>query len=79
MERGVWRSKKAELRARYRHEKYFVQMDGSPHVWFGEQESCLIVMIDDATSKILAAQFWPTKTTMGCLSVLKANCGNQNR
>lgn len=60
-----------KLRPRYGQEGYFVQMDGSPHVWFGEEKSCLIIMIDDATSKILAAEFWPTETTMGCLSVLK--------
>lgn len=60
-----------KLRMRYKQEGYFVQMDGSPHVWFGEKESCLIIMIDDATSNILACQFWPTETTMGCLSVLK--------
>jgi len=60
-----------KLRERYKQEGYFIQMDGSPHVWFGDQECCLISMIDDATSKILSAQFWPSETTMGCLSVLK--------
>lgn len=60
-----------KLRERYKQEGYFIQMDGSPHNWFGEQESCLISMIDDATSKILAAQFWPSETTIGCLSVLR--------
>jgi L-rhamnose mutarotase len=28
-------------------------------------------MIDDATGKILAGQFWPSESTLGCLSVLK--------
>ena len=61
-----------KLRERYKQEGYFIQMDGSPHVWFGEQESCLINMIDDATNKLLAAEFWPSETTMACLSVLKS-------
>jgi len=60
-----------KLRRRYPQEGYFIQMDGSEHVWFGEQESSLIHMIDDATGKILAGQFWPSESTLGCLSVLK--------
>ena len=26
-----------------------LQMDGSPHHWFGDKKSCLIAIIDDAT------------------------------
>ena len=65
-----------KLRVRYKQEGFLVQMGGSPHIWFADQESCLIIMIDDATIKIVAAQFWPTETTMGCLSVLKECVSN---
>lgn len=39
-----------------------LQMDGSPHQWFGEHRSCLIAIIDDATSDI-HAEFFPSETT----------------
>jgi len=65
------RRKLRKLRERYSQEGYFMMMDGSPHAWFGNEKSCLISIIDDATSDIPAAEFWPTETTAGCLSVLK--------
>lgn len=33
------------------------QFDGSYHVWFGEEESCLLLSVDDATGKITHAMF----------------------
>lgn len=33
------------------------QFDGSYHVWFGEEESCLLLSVDDATGKITHAKF----------------------
>jgi len=65
------RKKGRALRERYAKEGYFVMMDGSPHLWFGEENSCLISTIDDATSDIPVAEFWPVESTLGCLSVLK--------
>lgn len=56
-------------RERYEKEGLFVQIDGSPHVWFGQEESCLIAIIDDATSKILGARFSPTETTLDTMKV----------
>lgn len=47
-----------------------LQMDGSSHRWFGDKKSCLIAIIDDATSK-LYAEFFPSETTQGCLKVLR--------
>lgn len=35
-----------------------IQFDGSDHIWFGEQRSDLIAAIDDATGKIVAAEFF---------------------
>lgn len=48
-----------------------VQMDGSPHRWFGNKKSCLIAAIDDATSELFA-EFFPSETTAGCLKVLRS-------
>jgi len=44
-----------------------VQIDGSPHDWFeGRAEKCcLLVLIDDATSRVLHLRFEPTETTAG--------------
>jgi hypothetical protein len=47
-----------------------LQMDGSPHRWFGGKKSCLIAIIDDATSEI-HAEFFKSETTLGCLKVLR--------
>jgi hypothetical protein len=47
-----------------------LQMDGSPHRWFGGIKSCLIAIIDDATSEI-HAEFFESETTLGCLKVLR--------
>lgn len=33
------------------------QFDGSYHVWFGNEESCLLLSVDDATGKITYAKF----------------------
>jgi transposase len=49
-----------------------VQLDGSPHDWLegrGPQLTAL-GMQDDATGKILAAQFFPSETTFGYLCLL---------
>ena len=47
-----------------------MQMDGSPHRWFGDKKHCLIAMIDDATSEV-HAEFFPSETTAGCLKVMR--------
>lgn len=47
-----------------------LQMDGSTHCWFGDNKSCLIAIIDDATSEI-HAEFFESETTQGCLKVMR--------
>lgn len=47
-----------------------LQMDGSTHRWFGDKKSCLIALIDDATSEV-HAEFFDAETTLGCLKVLR--------
>jgi len=72
----VKRSKRRRSRVRKYRERMplsglMLQMDGSPHRWFGDEKSCLIAIIDDATSDI-HAQFFPSETTEGCMKVMRA-------
>jgi len=50
-----------------------VQLDGSPHDWLEGRGSrfTALGMQDDATGKILAAQFFPSETTFGYLYLLR--------
>jgi len=71
----VKRAKRRRTQARKRRERMaspglLMQMDGSPHRWFGDKKSCLIAMIDDATSEV-HAEFFKSETTLGCLKVLR--------
>lgn len=71
----VKRAKRRRSQIRKRRERMeapglFLQMDGSPHRWFGNKKSCLIAIIDDATSEI-HAEFFESETTLGCLKVLR--------
>lgn len=49
-----------------------VQWDGSPHRWFGDSHSpcCLLIAVDDADGKLLAAIFLPEETSEGYLRLL---------
>jgi len=71
----VKRAKRRRSQARKRRERMefpglLLQMDGSTHRWFGDTQSCLIAIIDDATSEI-HAQFFESETTPACLKVLR--------
>lgn len=71
----VKRAKRRRGVARKRRERMsapglMMQMDGSPHRWFGNKKHCLIAMIDDATSEV-HAEFFPSETTAGCLKVMR--------
>ena len=50
-----------------------IQIDGSPHQWFGSENPacCLLVFVDDATGKITAAKFAPSETSAGYLELIK--------
>ncbi len=65
------RSRVRKYRERMESPGLMLQMDGSPHRWFGDEKSCLIAIIDDATSDIYA-QFFPSETTEGCMKVMRA-------
>lgn len=66
------RASRARLyRERMANEGLMLQMDGSHHRWFGGKESCLIAVIDDATSHIPAAGFFDGETTWACFEILR--------
>jgi len=61
MSEGLWRRRRKRYQHRSRRERRghfgeLVQMDGSPHHWFGVEhpESCLMNMVDDATGSTLS-------------------------
>lgn len=52
-----------------------LHLDGSPHRWLAlepAQRSCLITVADDATSRLLYAQLWPTETARAVMTALRA-------
>jgi transposase len=64
------RPKARKRRSRMESEGLMLQMDGSTHQWFGNEKTCLIAIIDDATNDIYAG-FYNAETTLGCLKILK--------
>ncbi|WP_115707673.1 ISNCY family transposase [Legionella sainthelensi] len=64
------RSQIRKKRERMESSGLLLQMDGSTHQWFGDKKSCLIAIIDDATSEI-HAEFFKSETTQGCLKVMR--------
>ncbi len=51
-----------------------IQIDGSHHDWFEGRgaKCCLLVFIDDATSKLMSLRFEPGETTFGYFRCLKS-------
>ena len=62
-----------QRRLRSAREGELVQLDGSPHDWLEGRGPRLTAlgMQDDATGKILAAQFFPSESATGFLSLLR--------
>jgi hypothetical protein len=81
IEAGLWkgRSRKAARihQSRERRPRFgeLVQIDGSHHDWFEGRASkcCLLVFVDDATSKIVAMRLEPSETTMGYLRCMESH------
>jgi hypothetical protein len=73
VDEGVWiphRRRKAVIHQQRERRPCFgelVQIDGSPHDWFEGRadKCCLLVFIDDATSRLLHLRFEPRETTAG--------------
>jgi len=79
IEEGIWREKKKKGRRihprRTRRSKVgeLIQIDGSYHAWFEErgEKCCLLVFIDDATSRIMYAKFCQWESTLEYMAGVK--------
>ena len=79
IEHGLWKGRRRRslsthpLRARRSSFGELVQIDGSPHDWFeGRRDKCcLLVFIDDATSRLLALHFEENESTQGYFETCK--------
>lgn len=58
-------------RNRLPREGMMIQFDGSDHVWFGDFRCDLIGGIDDATGKVLAAEFFHGETSAHSMKVIR--------
>jgi len=72
----LWEPKKKRInkhvwRERKHHVGELLQLDGSKHLWFNNEYSTLIAVIDDATGRILA-QFAPEETIESVSELTKA-------
>ena len=80
IEGGFWKGrtrKQARIhQSRHRRPRFgeLIQLDGSPHDWFEGRapKCCLLVLIDDATSKIVEMRFELSETTQGYFRCLLA-------
>jgi predicted DNA-binding protein (UPF0251 family) len=75
------RAKPHPMRERRPRFGELIQIDGSPHDWFeGRAPACtLIIFIDDATNKVLAAVFVPVEATEAYMETLRRYIGKHGR
>jgi transposase len=84
---GLWnperkqRKRVYQLRERRSREGELVQIDGSPHDWFeGRAPKCTLLMcVDDATGKILAALFAPSEALWPYYALMRQYVLNHGR
>jgi transposase len=87
IEEGIWRSKKAKRNKAHPRRKprsrkgELIQLDGSYEYWFEDRGSrcCLLVMIDDATSEIMAMRFVEHETTQNYFEIMREYINRYNR
>lgn len=60
-----------KLRRRRSRFGELIQIDGCTHNWFGNENSCLIAFIDDATGIITSAIFYETERSEGYLRCIE--------
>lgn len=79
IEKGIWKCKRSKQKRSYQRRQRressgeLIQIDGSPHDWFEGRcaKCCLIMFVDDATSKVTGARFVPVENAEAYKSVLK--------
>lgn len=61
-------------RPRKQQEGMMMLWDGSPHRWFGSDQSpcCLMAAMDDATSRLLAGRFLDQESSLGYMLLLRS-------
>ena len=87
IEEAIWKGKIRKSsplhQSRQRRSRFgeLVQIDGSHHDWFeGRREKCcLLVFVDDATSKILAMVFEESETTAGYMGGIESHLSQYGR
>lgn len=87
IEEALWKGKVRKSsplhQSRQRRSRFgeLVQIDGSHHDWFEGRRAkcCLLVFVDDATSKILAMLFEESETTAGYMSGIDAHLSQWGR
>lgn len=87
IDQGLWKGrsrKKARIhQSRERRPQFgeLVQIDGSHHDWFEGRapKCCLLVFVDDATSKILGLCFFEQETTLGYMKVVQQHLESYGR
>ncbi len=80
MESGLWNAKRHKKvvvhQSRLRRPCFgeLIQIDGSPHDWFEGRapKCCLLVFIDDATSRLVGLRFEAEETTAGYFKVARS-------
>ena len=75
---GLWKPKSKKNKSKWhvwraRKDNYgeMQQFDGSYHVWFGNEESCLLLSVDDASGKITHAKFDYNESTVAVFGFFK--------
>ena len=79
IEEGIWQANKKketkvhQRRARREQEGELVQADESYHQWFENRgpKCCLILFVDDATSKIMQLHFEPEESSAGYMEAIR--------
>ena len=87
IESGIWKGrvrKKARVhQSRDRRSRFgeLIQIDGSPHDWFEGRgpKCCLLVFIDDATSKIVGLYFDKSETTLAYMKLIGEHLSKYGR
>lgn len=87
IEEALWKGKIRKSsplhQSRQRRPRFgeLVQIDGSHHDWFEgrHDKCCLLVFVDDATSKILAMHFEESETTAGYMSGIESHLSQYGR
>lgn len=87
MEAGIWKGrsrKQARIhQSRERRPRFgeLIQIDGSHHDWFEGRgpKCCLLVFIDDATSRIIGLHFETAETTLGYMTLIEQHLKTYGR